>query len=183
MIEPEGLLTHARSLVPQGRGRPPDTDLRRGVSAAYYALFHAITDMAASHLLRSGESSERAGLRRTWGHGEIDAACELITTRARVLGANPNAPMTPDQQRWGPLVDLAATDPNVVEAARLFGELQEQRHAADYDHLATFDKATLLSALQDAQDARDHLRNATAIGREALTALLIVRRPDLRARS
>lgn len=71
----------------------------------------------------------------------------------------------------------------VVETARLFGELQEQRHAADYDHLARFDKATLLSTLQDAQRARDNLRIATPIGREAFTALLIVRRPDLRART
>jgi hypothetical protein len=40
------------------------------------------------------------------------------------------------------------------EAARLFLELQEQRHAADYDHGASVDKASLLSACQDVEVAR-----------------------------
>jgi len=51
MIQPDGLLDHARALAGSGPGRPPDADLRRGVSAAYYAVFHDLTDRAARHLI------------------------------------------------------------------------------------------------------------------------------------
>ena len=54
MIQPDGLLDHARALAESGPGRPPDADLRRGVSAAYYAVFHDLTDRAARHLIGIG---------------------------------------------------------------------------------------------------------------------------------
>jgi hypothetical protein len=60
------------------------------------------------------------------------AAADLIVTRASVLSANAAAPAGRDVSKWGPLVDLAAADPDITECARLFQELQEQRHAADY---------------------------------------------------
>lgn len=182
-IDPDGLLRHARALVPTQRGRPSDADLRRGVSAAYYAVFHSVTELVASHLIGSASADDRARLRRTWGHSEIDSACFLIVQRSKTVAAKPSAPPTKDQAAWGPLVDLAARDNEIAEASKLFRELQQHRHAADYDHLATFDKARLLSAVRDAQDARDHLRTATAVGREALTGMLIVRRADLRERT
>lgn len=149
------------------------------MSAAYYALFHRVTEVAAEHLLGAAQADERARLRRTWRHGELFAAATLIVDRARVLTANPAAPPTREERKWGPLVRLAASDSHIVESARLFRELQVQRHAADYDHLARFDKAALLSAIQDAEDGIAHIADASADGRQALTGLLIVRRPDL----
>lgn len=59
MISPDGLLDHARRLAGEGKGRPPDADLRRGVSAAYYAVFHDLTDRAARHIIGSAESEVR----------------------------------------------------------------------------------------------------------------------------
>ena len=43
---------------PDGDGHQ-DADLRRGVSAAYYALFHDVTDRAARHLIGSSPDEER----------------------------------------------------------------------------------------------------------------------------
>jgi hypothetical protein len=44
-------LGHATRLAGTGAGRPPIVDLRRGVSAAYYALYHGLTGHAAAHAL------------------------------------------------------------------------------------------------------------------------------------
>ena len=52
-------------------------------------------------------------------------------------------------------------------------ELHQQRHAADYDNLASFDRARLFSACQDAESARTHLHAASAEARQALVTLLV----------
>lgn len=181
-IDPNGLLDLARELAGTGRGRPRDANLRRGMSSAYYAVFHDITALAVDHVLRSAPVAAQNDVRRTWTHGEVAGACKLVKERAQVLAHNPTAPPSKKDSQWGPLVDLAASDPHMADAARLFLELQEQRHAADYDHGAHFDKASLLSACQDAEDARAELGSAGASAREAFLALLLVQRPDLRGR-
>jgi hypothetical protein len=84
--------------------------------------------------------------------------------------------------KGGPLVDIAAADADLVTALRLFFELQEKRHQADYDHGARYEKVTLLSACTDAKNARDRLASATDAGREALFTLMTVRRSDFRDR-
>lgn len=182
MIQPDGLLDHARALAGSGPGRPPEVDLRRGVSATYYSVFHDLTDRAARHLIGSSPDEARNTIRRTWSHGELSAVAEIIVHRARTLAANPAAPLSREASTGGPLVDLAATDAELVEALRLFGELQAARHRADYDHDARFDKVTLLTACRDAPTARTLLTSASAASREALFTLLTVRRRDFRAR-
>lgn len=182
MIQPDGLLSHARALTGSGRGRPPDVDLRRGVSAAYYSVFHDLTDRAARHLVGSAPQTARNRIRRTWSHSELSAVAEIIVDRARILAANPTAPLSKEASGGGPLVDLAAADTHLVEALRLFGELQASRHRADYDHEARFDKVTLLSACSDASNARDSLGSASTTSREALFTLLTLRRSDFKER-
>jgi hypothetical protein len=182
MIQPDGLLDHARRLAGEGRGRPPDADLRRGISAAYYAVFHDVTERAARHLIGSSPAAARNAIRRAWSHGEVAALAASVVDRAKVLAANPAAPMPKDLRKWGPLIDIAAVDASLVEALRLFIELQALRHRADYDHDATFDKLSLLNTCQDADLARARLGNATAAGSEAFFTLLTVRREDFQAR-
>ena len=46
MIDPDGLLAHAEQLGNTGEGLPTDAALRRGISAAYYAVFHDLTEQA-----------------------------------------------------------------------------------------------------------------------------------------
>lgn len=181
-IDPDGLLRLARDLAGRGRGRPPDVDLRRGVSTAYYALFHDITALAVEHALPSAPEAAKSQVRRTWSHSDIAWAAHTVKERAQILRHNAAAPLSKEGRRWGPLVDLVAKDAEMAEAARLFLELQEQRHAADYDHRASFDKASLLSACQDAETARAALRAATTSAADAFWTLLLVRRPDLRGR-
>lgn len=106
----------------------------------------------------------------------------MVVDRAETLAANPAVPMTKELSEWGPLVDIAAHDADLVAALELFSELQGQRHRADYDHDATFDKLSLVAACQDAQRARSLLAGASAASREALFTLLTVRRKDFRER-
>jgi len=106
----------------------------------------------------------------------------MVEERAQVLRHNPAAPSSTAEVEWGPLVDLAAGDADLAEAARLFLELHEQRHAADYDHGASVDKASVLSACQAGEVARAGLRRATASAREAFWTLPVVQRPHLRGR-
>lgn len=162
MINPDGVLDHAGRLAGAGPGRPPDADLRRGVSAAYYAVFHDVTDRAARHLIGSSPDTERNKIRRSWSHGEIASVATIVVDRARVIAVNPSTPLSKDLREWGPLVDIAARDTELVMALRLFGELQESRHRADYDHDAKFEKLTLLTACQDARRARALLAAASA---------------------
>jgi len=182
VIDPEGLVDHARRLTGSGLGGPGDVDLRRGVSAAYYAVFHELTAQAAAHLVGSADLDAKLAIRRTWTHGELKAAADLVVDRARVLRGNPNATMPKSLMEFGPLPDLAASDVFLVAALRQFSELQELRHSADYDHAAVFDKAALLTACQRASAARSSLRLAAPKAREALFTLITVRRKDFRER-
>ncbi len=182
MISPDALIDHARRLAGSGPGRPADVDLRRGVSAAYYAIFHDLTGRAASHLIGSADVSTQSAIRRTWSHGELASLGTIVVERVAVLARTPLAPPTKELRAFGPLLDLAARDPNLVACLRDFMALQGQRHRADYDHEATFDKASLLAACTDAATARTNLQHATAAAQEGFFALLTLRRPDFRAR-
>ena len=41
-MNPENFISTARELIPTGQGKPRNTDLRRAVSTAYYAMFHCL---------------------------------------------------------------------------------------------------------------------------------------------
>ena len=91
MIEPNALLRHAEQFADTGRGHPTDTDLRRGISAAYYAVFHDVTGHAANHLVGSSPLEIQNEIRRSWSHGEISQLAEYVVDRAEVLQHAPDA--------------------------------------------------------------------------------------------
>lgn len=182
MIDPDALLAHARRLAGSDRGRPPEVDLRRGVSAAYYSVFHDITKRAAQHLIGAADTRAQNAIRRRWGHGEIAAASGLVVDRAKVFLHNPEADPAKPLRAYGPLPDLAASDGFLVAGLRRFGELQVLRHLADYDHEATFDKASLLEVCQRAELARNALDGAAAQARQAFFTILTVRRENFQER-
>lgn len=183
MIDPDGLLRHAIELAGTGRGRPPDANLRRGVSACYYAVFHDLTGLAAEHAVPAANPGIKVQIRRAWSHTELLRSCDQVSARAQALRHNPQTPARKEHADAGPLIDLAASDADVAEACRLFAELYSQRLSADYDHIASFDKARLVSAWADASDARNRLRSGSPGARQAMLTLLVLRRIDFRPRS
>ena len=182
MIDPEGLLRHAEQLADTGGGRPTDADLRRGISAAYYALFHDLTGHAATHLVGSCPQEIQNEIRRSWSHGEISQLAEYVVDRAGVLNHSADAELPGKLKTLGPLLDVVATDSALVDSLQLFNDMQELRHSADYDHGVEFATWDLAQACDSARLARMRLQDASSAAREALFTLLTVRRADFRQR-
>lgn len=182
MISPDGLITHAEQLAHTGRGRPPNAALRRGISAAYYAIFHDLTEYAARHLIGSCPQEIQNEIRRSWSHGEISQLAALVVERATTMQQARANGVPGHLEKLGPLLDVAAKDGALVSSLRLFNDLQEQRHSADYDHGAKFAKGDLVQACASAGLARKRLGEAASAAREAFFTLLTVGRKDFRRR-
>ena len=182
MIDPDELLRHAEQLGDTSRGNPTDAELRRGISAAYYAVFHDLTGHAASHLVGSCPQEIQNEIRRSWSHGEISQLAEYVVDRARVLNHSADAALAGQLEKLGPLLDIVAKDAALVDSLQLFNDMQERRHAADYDHGERFSELHLVQACSNARIARGRLGHASNAAREALFTLLTVRRADFRPR-
>ena len=125
MIRPEDLLSQAEHLAWLDAAYPAEVNLRRAISAAYYALFHALTEVGAS---LSGTTSVELQnqIRRAYNHGTMRSVCEVYS-RARTRPF----PSPHD------LLLRAPIDPRIHDIAAVFLELQEARNQADYDLLST----------------------------------------------
>lgn len=102
--------------------------LRRAVSSAYYALFHELIAEAVRQTLGvdASRSADRHAVARFYQHGEMRSVCRWVLDRAqrRTL---------PD--RVSALLD--SPQAALVEVAAALVTLQDARHDADYNHLAT----------------------------------------------
>jgi hypothetical protein len=126
----DDLLTQALQLV----GAVPSTqaNLRRAVSAAYYAVFHLLIAEATSNW---SKVNLRAALGRAYDHGIMRTASNrLLNTRD---------------------FPFANEDPQVVADLRFvalsFAQLQEDRHFADYNLTEDLDPADALSQVESAE--------------------------------
>ena len=118
-MNPEHLLDQADHLTAwQAVGRPRSTDLRRAVSAAYYALFHTLTAAAAAQL--NAHPGIRRLLVRQYAHAQMrDVARQF---------ANGSGGVAAQAVRF-----FGAIPAELRDVAKAFLELQTARHAADYD--------------------------------------------------
>ena len=134
-------LEQARHLARRERTRPKQASLRHAISAAYYALFHLLCDEASSLLVRGIRDSDdlQARTARTLDHGTM-----ARTYRAFQSGALPSG-----------LIFLRPLDPDLRFVARIFGRMQEQRHAADYNTQAQFSRTETLNLIDDVEAAFD----------------------------
>jgi hypothetical protein len=113
------LLAQARALAKNEPKKPKQASLRRAISAAYYALFHLLTEEAANAMCAGSKSADlRMIVRRAFEHTAMKNA-------AKGFGAGNPAEV------WKPL--LAAPSPDLQRVARSFVDLQEARAQADYD--------------------------------------------------
>jgi hypothetical protein len=128
VIKPHNLLEHAWTLLnvdldENGMAKSfREVDVRRAISAAYYGLFHALTEDAANHAVSSGNPGIRTLVRRAFDHGQMKKVCVAIRDGQ------------PGSRAWP---DLFGREPEQRERLRFvassFVELQEARHLADYD--------------------------------------------------
>jgi hypothetical protein len=123
ILNPEHLLDQADALMVRTRGGPHrQADLRRAISTAYYAVFHAILIAAADWVVgRSGRSSPRYSLvYRSIDHRLLSGLCHLL--------GQPSLP-----PKYRSFVPDSGFDVDIRAFARFVVELQQERHLADYD--------------------------------------------------
>jgi uncharacterized protein (UPF0332 family) len=118
----DDLLQQAIDLAHKNPASPTQADLRRSVSAAYYALFHLLVSETIAHW---SLASSRDALGRMFEHSVMKRVSGRIS-----------------DSRFFP---FTGEDPKVVRnlktVAQAFGQLQDKRHIADYDN-TTFWTAT-----------------------------------------
>jgi len=159
---PEGLIEHAEALVRLDPRKPKQANLRRGVSAAYYALFHLLGRAVADSLVGTKSVSVNARFRRVLGHQAMKEACRWFA---------------PNGQPPKSLVTLLGAAPQVqasVELRRVaeaFVVLQEERHRADYDVQALFTRQSATELVARARLAFDDWEAAKA---DALRSVFLV---------
>ena len=110
-MTPRDLIATARRTLGAGPGAPKQSDLRRAVSAAYYALFHCLARNCADTLVgksrvhRSGWAWRQAYRALEHGHARSRCSHSTICTFPHGIG----------------------------EFADKFVDMQKKRHQADYD--------------------------------------------------
>lgn len=162
-IKPDWLVRQAYELAGRGApaGQPRNTDLRRAVSAAYYALFHEICLEAACLLLPRAPEGLRHELVRHVQHAAVIDVCKCV------LGQKNPA-------RSQQLVAAMRQSKPLLDVAIAYQALYEARHEADYDHTASFTRPTTLTLVNSADDAIAKLRAlAGADVREMFLALIM----------
>lgn len=145
-IEADKLLAAASLLVPAspGRGRPSYTAHRRGVSTAYYAVFHAITERVVRQAFPNADSLFRDGVRRWISHTDVKT---VATWLGKLVGTLPGGPPPHIAALLAP-TGVPSVDADTLAIADGFLELHEKREQADYDHQAVFTRPDTLGLLE-----------------------------------
>ena len=161
-MNPRDLIRIARQLASGAasgnRGRPRQAELRRAVSAAYYALFHALAHCCADRLAGSTRvgRSEAAWMQtyRALEHGHARNQCN----DASIMSAFPS-----EIQNFG----------------RRFVFMQRQRQQADYSPNATYSRLWVMQAVDETEDIITAFESAPSTDRRAFAIhVLFRRRPE-----
>jgi len=159
----EHLLEQAdRLIAPVGPGAPRQVDLRRAISSAYYSVFHAVLAAAADEFVgrtRRGETAYGLVYRRV-DHGALRDLCTEVQ----------KATLPVRYKRYEPRRGFG---PNLTAFAMSLIELQQRRHAADYDPMIRLKKSDALLAVSTARRAVRRFGGASAQRRRVFLALLV----------
>jgi hypothetical protein len=122
----DDLLALANELVYRNPGAPVVADLRRGISTAYYAVFHLLIHEATTRLISVAALRGRVG--RAFDHQVMKTICQKYAA----LSVSAAGHLVLDGQ---------IIPPAIQNIAREFVTLQQARHRADYDSLAVITQA------------------------------------------
>ena len=157
MIDPLSLLTTALRLASTN---PTDTDIRRSISTSYYALFHHACVQMGKIVLRPS----RGGYTRAWvqafrhlDHSTARQRCTEVFSTSKEFPAGRGFPS------------------GIVEFAKLLVDLQEKRHAADYDPLAKLTRADAIGVIREAAKSITAFDGEPAEAQRAFVVFLALR--------
>ena len=163
VLNPDHLLDQAdRLIAPPAMGAPRQADLRRAISSAYYAIFHAILTEAADDLIgRTKRDTELYSLvYRSINHNSLRRLCEDVVK-----------PKLPD--KYSPYEPKGGFGPDIIALAAAMVDLQEKRHRADYDPLFRVQGSDATLATATGRTALVHFRRTTRTQRKAFLSLLV----------
>lgn len=140
-IDPQALLSLAERLVGQTPGAD-EADLRRGISTAYYALFHLLVKDAMSKFVT--DPAFRAKVGRAFQHGAMKSVCDRYNPRPDSAGKCFIDKGKESEQ---------SVAPDVKIVAEAFMVLHSAREAADYDDGATVQHTDAVTAVRQAKSA------------------------------
>jgi hypothetical protein len=149
----DDLIGTARRLAKASPKKPRQSDLKRSVSTAYYALFHVLARDAADLLVGTGQNRADEAWAQTYRaleHGFAKHAC----SQARALGF-PH---------------------RICTCADAFVTLQQARHDADYNPNHRILRADALSAIALAEQAIRDLKSSQRRDRKAFAVLLLLKK-------
>ena len=149
----DDLLATARRLAKASANKPRQADLKRAVSTAYYALFHAMAKNAADMVVGTGANrAEKAWAQvyRGMDHGFAKNACKEVVKLGFPTG--------------------------IVICADEFVTLQDARHSADYDPLHRVTRADALTWVSRAEAAIKALRGCSVKDRRAFAVQVLLKK-------
>ncbi len=141
-----------------------DAALRRAVSTAYYAVFHAVLRAAASRFMGPGMHA-RAGyalLYRSFDHRHMKEMCEALKLPTL-------------KQRLQRQLGRRAVSLDMQSFSEDFVALQEARHEADYDPTAQWTPSDALGLIGAAERAIATFHRITPEEQADMLALLMVK--------
>lgn len=154
-MKPKDLLDQASLLARRSAKKPRQADLKRAVSATYYAVFHSLCRLNADSLIGTGAArSDKAWIQvyRAIDHGQAKKRCK------------------------------SAQDRNFPDAIKNFAAafviLQELRHRADYDPLNNFTKSEVLNLVETARSAVSEVNKVGLRDRRAFAAWILLAQRD-----
>ena len=141
------------TLIPQPPDtQPPPAAIRRAISTAYYAAFHALAATNAHALI---------------GFPQDQLTADAWTRAYRRLDHN--------QAKTQLQYNRPNFSVNAQVFADLFCDLQNERHNADYNPSATFTLQTATTWLNNAEDAINDYLQTTLSERTAIAVLTLIR--------
>jgi hypothetical protein len=120
----ETLKEHARLLLDSNPGSNQEVNLRRAVSAAYYAVFHLLSAAVARQMSPEDPNGLRGRTQRALDHGEMAKAAKHFIHAGK---------FAKDYGLPGDVGPLAPVSMKLARIAGNFRDLQQARYIADYD--------------------------------------------------
>lgn len=175
------LLEQAYHLVRRDKRRPKQANLRRGISAAYYALFHLLVFEAARVLLGSAIKDLRfqARLQRSFAHKQLSEVSRAIAFPSPSTKSQPpRLPAEVDEF----VKSIAPAPADLIIVAKALIRLYEARQDADYDierHYRRQEAVDLIDSAAEAFQAWGRVRS-NPMARVYLVSLLLATKWDVR---
>ncbi|MFS8039097.1 hypothetical protein ACI7BZ_19420 [Xanthobacter sp. AM11] len=150
-IKPDHLIELARTVASASPSRRPrQTNLRRAISDAYYAVFHHLARIVADELIGSSYRTSKAYVLayRSLDHGLARTVCQDLAK------ATPPA-------KYNSYLPSSGFCSEITEFCTAFVDLQERRHSADYDPSERFSIADVEMLVNTATSAITKLNAAS----------------------